>query len=194
MKKLFLIFALIALLVPAGSIARMKAPDVLDHEDIKTDESLSKYKSIGIKMFSADDVELKNVDDEEKRQLKNYLPDWREKLAKTIKNELNGDNFKAFVINDEGKNAGDADLILEGKITEINLGSQFSRVFWGFGAGQSGLTVKGKLIDARTGKELATFEHENSSAMKSGDKWSLMEGEVSDLGNKIAKFIDKLRD
>ncbi|MGC2423744.1 MAG: DUF4410 domain-containing protein [Nitrospirota bacterium] len=192
MKKMLLIMAVVALLIPINGLARMSAPGVLDKEDVMTDESLSKYRTIGIKLFSTDNVEYNNVDDEEKRELKNYLKDWQEMLARTMKNELNGDRVTAFIIDPDGKNADKADMIIEGEFSQVNMGSTFSRMFWGMGAGQAGITVKGKLIDAKTGKELATFQHESTSGLQGGDKWALVENRVKATGDKISEFVEKL--
>lgn len=51
---------------------------------------------------------------------------------------------------------------------------------------------KGKLIDAKTGKVLATFEHESTSGLQNGDKWSLVESRVQATGDKISEFVQKL--
>ncbi|MHB8174138.1 MAG: DUF4410 domain-containing protein [Nitrospirota bacterium] len=192
MKRMLLIMSVVALLIPINALAGMRAPGVLDKENIITDESLSKYKSIGIKLFSTDNIEYNNVDSDEKRQLKNYLKDWQKLLARTMKNELNGDRVTAFIIDPDGKNADKADMIIDGEFSQVNMGSTFSRMFWGMGAGQAGITVKGKLIDAKTGKELATFEHESTSGLQGGDKWSLVENRVQATGDKISEFVQKL--
>ena len=192
MKKMLLIMAVVALLTPINALAGMKAPGVLDKEDVMTDESLAKYKSIGIKVFTTDNIEYNNVDSDEKRQLKNYFKDWQKLLARTIKNELNGGNVTAFIIDPDGKNADKADMIIEGEFTQVNMGSAFSRVFWGFGAGQAGITVKGKLVDAKTGKVLATFQHESTSGLQNGDKWQMVENRVEATGDKIVEFVQKL--
>ncbi len=192
MKRMLLIMSVVALLIPINALAGMRAPGVLDKENIITDESLSKYKSIGIKLFSTDNIEYNNVDSDEKRQLKNYLKDWQKLLARTMKNELNGDRVTAFIIDPDGKNADKADMIIDGEFSQVNMGSAFSRMFWGMGAGQAGITVKGKLIDAKTGKELATFEHESTSGLQGGDKWSLVENRVQATGDKISEFVQKL--
>jgi Domain of unknown function (DUF4410) len=192
MKKILLIMAVVALLIPINALARMSAPGVLDKEDVMTDESLAKYKSIGIKIFTTDNIEYNNVDDNEKRELKNYLKDWQDLLARTMKNELNGDRVTAFIIDPDGKNADKADMIIEGEFSQVNMGSAFSRMFWGMGAGQAGITVKGKLIDAKTGNVLATFQHESTSGLQGGDKWQLVENRVQATGDKISEFVQKL--
>jgi hypothetical protein len=192
MKKLIISLIALMLVIPVSSFAKLKAPDVLDKEKIMTDESLSKYKSIGVKIFSTEGIEYESVDDEEMVKMKHFLKECQEKLAKTIKNDLEDNGVKAFVIDEDGGKAGKADMIIEGKITKINLGSAAGRIIFGFGAGQAGLTVEGELKDGKSGDTLVKFEHENTSGLGSGDKWSLVSHEAEDLGDKIAEFIKKL--
>jgi len=193
MKKFIISLVALMLIIPSISLAKMKAPDVLDTEKILTDESLSKYKSVGVKMFAIDDIKYENVDDEEMKQLKHHIKDWQEKLAKTVARNLEDDGINAFVIKEDGSNAGKADMIVDGSITKIDLGSAVGRIMWGWGAGQAGIEVKGELKDAKSGDALVKFEHENSSGLGDGEKWSLLEREVSDLGDKLSEFIEKLR-
>jgi len=189
MKKLLLLVLIAVLAVPAVSFAKS-----LDDEKVLTDKSLHGYKSIGIKLFSTDDVEYKNVDDEEMRRMKSFKEDVQEKLAKTLVRNLKDDDINAFIIDPDGKNAGKADMIIEGRITEINLGSAATRWFVGLGAGGAGLTVKGELKDAKTGETLAKFEHENSSGLRdTHDKWEMVLHEAQDLGDKLTEFVQKLR-
>jgi len=192
MKKLILFLVVAALVVPAITLAKMKAPDILDNEKIMTDEGLSKYSTIGVKLFSTDGVEYENVDEEEMRNMSRFVKECRMKLARTIAHDLEDKGFKAHVIED-GDDAGKADMVIEGKITKFNLGSFGARFFGGFGAGQAGITVEGQLVEAKGGKSLAKFEHENTSGLSEGDKWNLVLHECEDLGDKIADFVDKLR-
>lgn len=193
MKKLLILLAIVAIVIPGSALAKMKAPDVLDKEKILTEESLSKYKTVGVKLFSTDDVKYENVDDEEMKKMKRTLKECQEKLAKTIVNNLKDAGRDAFVIDEETKNAGKADMVIEGKITKINLGSGVARFFVGFGAGSAGLSVEGDLKDAKSGDALAKFEHENTSGLReTHDKWEMVEHEAQDLGDKIAEFVQKL--
>ncbi len=190
MKKVLMFLMVAMLTLPGVSMAKLKAPDVLDKEKIMTDESLSKYKTIGIRPFSLDKVDYDNVDDEEMRKMKRFQKECQEKLAKTIKNDLEDHDIKAVILDEDSK--GKADMIIEGKITKINLGSAVGRMMWGMGAGQAGLSVEGRLVDAKTGAELATFEHENGSGLGNGEKWELVLHEAQDLGEKISEFVRKL--
>ena len=190
MKRVLMFLMITMLALPGISMAKLKAPDVLDTEKIMTDESLSKYKTIGIRPFSLDKVDYDNVDDEEMTKMKRFQKECQEKLAKAIKNDLEDHNIKAIILNDDSK--GKADMIIDGKITKINLGSAVGRMMWGFGAGQAGLSVEGRLIDAKTGEDLANFEHENGSGLGNGEKWTLVLHEAQDLGEKISEFVRKL--
>lgn len=190
MKKVLMFLMVAMLALPGISMAKLKAPDVLDKEKIMTDESLSKYKTVGVRLFSLDKVDYDNVDDEEMAKMKRFQKECQEKLARSIKNDLEDHDIKAIILDEGGK--GKADMIIEGKITKINLGSAVGRMMWGMGAGQAGLTVEGRLIDAKTGEDLAKFEHENGSGLGNGEKWSLVLHESQDLGEKISEFVRKL--
>ena len=192
MNKLVISLTMIIMLIPAASFAKPKAPGVLDDEKIITNESLSKYKTVGVEVFSIDDVKYDNVDDQEKMEMKRHLKEWRRKLARTIADDLKDSGVNAFVIEDS-KDTGKADMVIEGSITKVNLGSAGARVFFGWGAGQAGLDVKGELKDAKSGDSLAKFGHSNTSGLKNGEKWDLVSHEVDDLGDKIAEFVIKLR-
>jgi hypothetical protein len=194
MKNLLILLLMVAILIPVNALAKMKAPGVLDTEKILTEESLSKYKAIGVKLFSTENVKYENVDDEEMKKMKRTLKDCQEKLAMTTVNDLKDAGINAFLIDEEGKNADKADMIIEGRITQINLGSGVARFFVGFGAGSAGLSVEGELKDAKTGDPLAKFEHENTSGLReTHDKWEMVLHESQDLGDKLAEFVQKLR-
>jgi len=196
MKKLvmFALMAVFLVALPVSSLAKLKAPDVLDKEKIKTDESLSRYESVGVKISSSEDIEYENVDDDEKSKMKGFLKDCKKKMARAIVRNLDEDGVKAFVIGgDDEEGSGKADMVIEVSITKVNMGSAVGRAFWGWGAGQAGLSVKGKLVDVKSGDSLAEFEHENTSGLGDGYKWDLVMREAEDVGDKIAEFVHKLR-
>ena len=86
-------------------------------------------------------------------------------------------------------------VILEGAITEFNAGSRALKFFVGFGAGKAYLKVKGRLVDARSGKELATFVdretgYRGAVTMESFE--DLFPHQAKSLGENISQFIEKL--
>lgn len=192
MKKALAFFLFVSLMVPVVSLAKVKAPDVLDDETIITETPLTGKEVIGVRLFTTDDVEYENVDDEEMKKMKRELKDYQKTLAKDTRDSLEDYGFKAVVLN--GDSTGNADIIIEGKITMVNLGSTASRIIFGFGAGQCGIGVAGSLVDAKSGNKLAEFEHESTSGMEERyDKWGMVEKEVHEMGDDLAEFVDKLK-
>jgi Domain of unknown function (DUF4410) len=191
-KKVLALFMFVSLLVPVVSFAKVKAPDVLDDETIITETPLTGKEVIGIRPFAIDDVDYQSVDDEEMKKMKHEIKDYQKTLAKDIKNNLEDYGYKAVILNDEDK--GNADIIMEGKISMVNLGSTAARVIFGFGAGQCGIGVKGSLVNAKNGDKLAEFEHESTSGMDERyDKWGMVEKEVHEMADDLAEFVDKLK-
>lgn len=192
MKKFLVFAAMLLLLIPAVSNSK-SSPDVLDKEDVKTSEGLAKYKVVGIREFSFEDMSYDNVDDDEKRQLKREMPEYQRDLARALKDELEDAGFDAYIIKDDGDESR-ADMIIEGEFTTINLGSAAARFIFGFGAGQCGVATKGKLVDAKSGDVLASFEHETTSGLDDRyDKYQMVGREVDDMAADIGEFVDKLR-
>lgn len=100
--------------------------------------------------------------------------------------------FTNVVIN--GEPTGNA-VVFEGAITEFNAGSRALKFFVGFGAGKAYLLVKGRLLDARTGRELATFVdretgYRGAVGMESYE--DLFPHQAKSLGENISQFIEKL--
>ncbi len=87
----------------------------------------------------------------------------------------------------EGDSEGPV-LVIEGRFTMLDPGSQAARIMLGFGAGKSRVCVSGDVVDA-SGTVLATFEH-----CRKGTGWGDSGGELtkeaSSLGEDIAAFLD----
>jgi len=192
MKNVLYVAMLFVLLVPSVSFAGLKAPDVMDDETINMDEGFGKYKTIAVRKFSIDDVDFENVDEEEEPKLKRNLKGYQKDLAKFTADDLANLGFKTRVIG-ENEDPGNADVVLEGKFTMIDLGSAVARIMWGMGAGQAGIGVEAKFVDVKTGKTLAEIEHENTSGLGDGDKWWLIQNEVQDMADKFAEFVKDLK-
>ena len=72
---------------------------------------------------------------------------------------------------------------------------QACRMFVGFGAGKTYLKVKGHLVDAQSGKELATFKDletgfKGVNSLESFE--DLFPHQAKSLGEHISEFIEKL--
>jgi hypothetical protein len=172
----------------------LSKPGVLSEESISLTEKLSsKYDTIVIRDYTTDKAEYNNVDDKERAVIDKMTPS----LVRTIGDSLEADLkekklFKKVVRN--GKPSGRA-VILEGSIAEFNAGSKALKWFVGYGAGKVYLKGKGRLIDAQSGKELASYEDRETGYLGSMTTMSFDDVfpiQAKSMGESLAKFIEKL--
>jgi hypothetical protein len=197
MKRIVLA-CIISLLLPvtilcAADEKPLPNPEVLTEETILTGTRLSTYDTIIIKDFKTEGTEYTNVDAEEKPKVDSMKSMIVKGLSDSLEMELKKRNlFKTIQ-----KNAvptGKA-LILEGGFTEFNAGNRAVRFWVGFGAGKTYLKAKGRLVDAQTGKELATFVERETGykgTMTMENFEGLFPSQAMSMGENIADFIQKL--
>jgi hypothetical protein len=197
MKKV-LSLLLVPCIVAVASLAfadekPLDKPGILNEEAVITSQRLSAYDTIVIKDFSTDGVVYDRISDEEKIKVDSMKPLIVKNLTLSLEMELkNKKLFKNVVLNSDAKEKA---VILEGNFTEFNGGSRAMRFFVGFGAGRTYLKVKGRLVDAQSGKELASFEDlesgfKGANTMESLD--DLFPEQARSLGEHIVEFIEKL--
>lgn len=82
-------------------------------------------------------------------------------------------------------------IVVEGKFTEMDPGSQAKRYFVGFGAGKSGVMVDGSVKSA-DGTVLATFQQRRVGVMgvAGGDSMEKLVSDTKAIGEDIAKFLN----
>jgi len=198
MRTLCILFTLL-LAFAAAPLSLLAAdtlprPEALSEETINITEKLSKnYDTIIIKDFSVDGAEYSRVDDEEKSKIIAMTPMLLSNIALTLEGELKSKKlFKTIIKNGEPKGKA---VILEGKISEFNAGSRALKFFVGFGSGKAYLKFKGKLVDAQTGKELATFEDRETGyrgAVSMESYQDLFPHQAKSIGENLAIFLGKL--
>jgi hypothetical protein len=197
-KSLYALLLSLSLLAAGIQVAcadenPLPKPDVLTEETVYTSQKLSVYDTLIIRDFATDGAEYSRVDEEEKGKIDAMKP----LLAKTISESL-AMELKLKKLFKNISNNGDATenaVILEGAITEFNAGSRALKFFVGFGAGKAYLMAKGRLIDARTGRELATFVDRETGyrgAVGMESFLDLFPHQAKSLGENISRFIEKL--
>jgi curli biogenesis system outer membrane secretion channel CsgG len=173
----------------------LPTPEVLGKESIFTAQRLGAYDTIVVRDFSTDGAELANLDAEEKKIVEEIKPtivkNLKESLVKSLKKEGKFRNVLA-----KGEPKGKA-VIVEGKFTKFNGGTGAAKFFLGWIAPKSGKTnisVTGRLVDAKTGRELATFSDTRSGGEGGGlgRIRGVMPVQATDEGEEIANFIRKL--
>lgn len=168
-------------------------PEVLTEEAILTGTRLSTYDTIIINDFKTEATVYTNVDDEEKPK----VDAMKSMLVKGLTDSLELELKKRKLFKTIEKNTvptGKA-LILEGGFTEFNAGNRAVRFWVGFGAGKTYLKAQGHLVDAQTGKELATFVERETGykgTMTMENFEGLFPSQAMSMGENIAEFIQKL--
>jgi len=197
MKKVLLllqVLILISISSPAYADEKpLPKPGILNEEAVMTAQRLSSYDTIVIKDFSTEGVVYDRIDDEEKPKVDALKPLIVKNLTLSIEMEMKTRKlFKNVVLNSDAKENA---VILEGTFTEFNGGSRALRFWVGLGAGKTYLAVKGRLIDALSGKELATFVDQETGfkgAMSMESFEDLFPHQAQSLGVHIGEFIEKL--
>ncbi|HPR90690.1 MAG TPA: DUF4410 domain-containing protein [Synergistaceae bacterium] len=197
MKKLTVLFAALGILTAAPVLyadeTPLPKPDVLNEETVSTSQRLSTYDVLVVKDFSTDGVAYDNIDDEEKPSVDAMRPLIVKNLSMSIEAEMKKRNlFKNVAPTWDGKSKA---VILEGEFTEFNGGNRALRFWVGFGAGKTYLAAKGRLVEAGTGKVLATFEDQETgykgvATMESFE--DLFPHQAKSLGEHVGEFIAKL--
>ena len=196
MKKSLLLLPLLLLVAVASPVAAeefLPKPDVLNEENIMTSQRLSGYDTIVIKDFSTAGAVYERIDDEEKPKVEAIKPLIVKTLTLSLQSEMTKRKlFKNVLLNSEPK---DNAVILEGDFTEFNGGSRALRFWVGMGAGKTYLKVKGRLLDAKSGKELATFADQETgfkglASMENFEE--LFPHQAQSLGQNLGEFIQRL--
>jgi hypothetical protein len=199
MKELFVAAVLLLTFTVAGTLfateneSPLPKPEVLTEETVLTSQRLSGYDTLVINDLKTDGAELTNVDGEEKPRIEAMKPLLVRTFSESLEMELKTRKLFKTILKNE-KPTGNA-VILEGEITEFNAGNRALRFWVGFGAGKTYLKMKGRLVDAQTGKELANFVdretgYKGTMTMESYE--GLFPSQARSLGENVAQFIEKL--
>jgi hypothetical protein len=168
-------------------------PNVLTEESIFTDKKIGSYDTLVIRDFNSEGAEYSRVDNEEKPKIDAMIPILSRTITDNIEMQLKLKKlFQNILVNAEPR---ENTMILEGSFTEFNAGSRALKLFVGFGAGKAYLKVKGRLIDAQTGQELAVFTDRETGyrgALSLESYLDLFPHQAKSIGENIAQFIEKL--
>jgi hypothetical protein len=192
-SALFVIFG-------AGSVYAgdkpLSKPNVLGEESVSITEKLStQYDTFIVKDFTTEGAEIVNMDNDEKAKLDEVKKDIVKTLTENIVNYVKKEtNFKTVSSNTAP--SGKA-VVLEGKFTKFNAGQGAAKIFLGWMAPQgakTNISVSGRLIDAKSGKELANFSDTRSGGEGAtmGFVGYVFQVQAKDEGEEIAHFVKKL--
>lgn len=172
----------------------LSKPDVLGDEEVSMTKGFSSYDTIIINNLDMDHAEYSRVDDEERAKIESMKPMLNTIFTSTVERELkNKKLFKNIKIN--AKPEGN-ELVYKASVNEFNAGSRALTMFVGFGSGKVHVVMTGKFIDAKTGKELASFKDQEAGGFFGSQDLNGFEGKFPAFVGRIAslstEFIEKL--
>ncbi len=156
----------------------------VDNVTLSADQ-ISKDQSIHVQLFSSADADLGKPKHRDTAEL--LARSAPHLLAVDIVESLRDAGFSDVMLDEAAESSAKPRLVLTGKITELNPGSQAARAWIGFGSGKSKVCVEGQVDDA-AGTVLAEFSH-----CRSGLGWGDSSAQLSDsavrVGDSIAAFL-----
>lgn len=147
--------------------------------------SIDKATPIHIELFSTEGAELDITPDEDTSlAVAKAAP---QLLAADIVHTLRASGFEMVTLQSAGVTQPSGALVLSGRFTMLDSGSQAARIWLGFGMGQSQVCVEGRLVNA-TGKTVCDFK-DCAGGIGWGESAPQLENESHTLGEKIGHFI-----
>ena len=154
--------------------------DPVDHANLKVPK-IAPGSTIYVKEFSTADANLsKSRHKDTAERLVSVIPHL---LAIDLVEELRSDGFDALL--DSGEPIPDGSLVLAGRFTDLDPGSQSARVWIGFGAGKSRVCIEGEVTDAQS--SLGEFSH-----CRAGIGWGESDQQVATSADRMAEQVAEL--
>ena len=108
-------------------------------------------------------------------------------VAVDIVEVLRSSGFTNVVLEEQAAPSSGSYLVLTGRFTQLNPGSQAARVWIGFGAGESKVCIEGQ-VDDETGNTVGSFSH-CRKGLGWGDSEDQMGSSAARVGDSIALFL-----
>ncbi|MDF7826354.1 DUF4410 domain-containing protein [Pontiellaceae bacterium B12227] len=148
-------------------------------------DSIDKSSPIYVKLFSTENTEMKILPDEDTSlAIAASIPHL---VTADIVHTLRGKGFSNVMLETSGIAAPENALVLDGRFTLIDSGSQAARIWIGFGTGKSQVCIEGQLADA-AGRKICDFR-ECAGGIGWGSSAPQMETEGHTIGQKVGHFI-----
>ena len=172
----------------------LQKPDVLGEEEVFMTKGFSSYDTIIINQLDMDHAEYSRIDDDERKKIDAMKPMMGTIFTSTIETELKKRKlFTKILINAKPKGN---ELIYNANVDKFDAGSRALTMLIGFGSGKVHVIITGKFIDAKIGKELATFTDQEAGGFFGSQDLSGFEGKFPAFVGRIAMlstdFIEKL--
>ncbi len=154
--------------------------DPVDHAELKAPK-IAAGSTIYVMDFSTADANLGTFKHKNTAErLVSIIPHL---LAIDLVEELRNYGFDAVL--DSGEPIPDGSLVLAGRFTDLDPGSQSARVWIGFGAGRSRVCIEGEVTEAQS--SLGEFSH-----CRAGIGWGESDQQVATNADRMAEQVAEL--
>ncbi|MFL6261137.1 MAG: DUF4410 domain-containing protein [Thermoanaerobaculia bacterium] len=162
----------------------------MDELEVISTFKLADYKSVVVETFDTSSTPLPEKNDN------TYGPAQYALAHATLpfKDGLAGQVQKPVASGEPGTKAEAGELLVRGKVTEMDPGSQAARYWAGFGAGAARTEITGEVVDGATGAVLLRFKQQRRSGVGAlgGSYGDLLDRNLitigEDLGNVLRHF------
>lgn len=162
----------------------------MEEEKYFSEKKLSSYSTIVINDFDIKNVEIDHIDTDEMKELEPMMPTLVKGISEVIQKKLSKEKkFETIQLN--GKQSINA-VRVEGKILKLSGGiGGVKWLLWPLApkSTQTYISISGRLVEAETGKELATFADTNTGKMWYKNFAKYFPEMSEELGESVAEFI-----
>jgi hypothetical protein len=149
------------------------------------DDKLDSARPLRVQRFSTDNTDLGKPKHKDTARV--VLESADDVLLVDIIEELRDAGFVDVAEYDAREAIRGPHYVLSGEITELNPGSQSSRVIWGFGAGKSRVCVSGK-VSHDSGATAGSFRT-CAKSLGWGSSTEQLDSEVDRIGVSLGRFL-----
>ncbi len=165
----------------------------IDEIEILEPLNLSDYSRLIVAKLDTSATTLPPADENTYEPTKIVLKSSADIFTNALRDQFKEAKSSLEIVGPEDKVTG-ADirtLLVKGKVTEMNPGSQALRYWVGFGAGKSRVEVAGEIIDAKSNKPMVKFKHAKASGIGvfGGDYQKFLTDNTHDVGEDIGKML-----
>jgi Domain of unknown function (DUF4410) len=190
--------ALVLAIIAAPADARRKKPastapgrytdwgGEIDEVEVVQTWKLSDYTTLSAEPLDTRSTPLPAKDDNTFGPVQTVLQDPLSPFLRGVERNLGG-RLRIAV----GPGRDEKTLLLRGKVTKLDPGSQAARYWVSFGAGAARVEIQGELVDAASGNVLLRFRQERRSGVGDlgGDYEELMNRSLDAIGEDVAFLL-----
>ena len=166
--------------------------NLIDEAEVVQTFNLNDYSKVVVANLDTSATPLPPSGENTYQPVSIVLKSSSEIFTEAVREEFKEEGSRLSVVGPESS-AGSAPgaLLVKGRVTRMDPGSQALRYWVGFGAGKSTVEVAGEVIDMASNKTLLRFKHAKASGIGGlgGDYQKFLTDDTHDVGEDVAKML-----